>query len=128
MKNAVGLRTMERSQARSGFAPEVRNAISANRWWALIILALAQFLVVLDASIVNIALPTVGTELHLDAGTLSWIITAYVLPFGGLLLLLGGRLADRFGHRRIFISGVAGFVIASAAAGMAASGAWLLTA
>ncbi|WP_433616229.1 MFS transporter [Paenibacillus cellulositrophicus] len=97
------------------------------RWWALIALALAQFLVVLDASIVNIALPSLGSELHLGTNTLSWVITAYVLPFGGLLLL-GGRLSDRFGHRRLFMTGVAGFALASAAAGLAASGAWLLTA
>lgn len=97
------------------------------RWWALIALALAQFLVVLDASIVNIALPSLGSELHLSTNTLSWVITAYVLPFGGLLLL-GGRLSDRFGHRRLFMTGVAGFALASAAAGLANSGAWLLTA
>ncbi|MNO28547.1 Multidrug resistance protein stp [compost metagenome] len=96
------------------------------RWWALIALALAQFLVVLDASIVNIALPSLGSELHLSTNMLSWVITAYVLPFGGLLLL-GGRLSDRFGHRRLFMIGVAGFVAASAAAGLATSGAWLLT-
>lgn len=101
--------------------------MSSYRWLALIILALAQFLVVLDASIVNIALPTLGEELNLNTNTLSWIITAYVLPFGGLLLL-GGRLADRFGHRRIFLAGVAGFVFASSLAGFANSGAWLLTA
>lgn len=97
------------------------------RWWALITLAFAQFLVVLDASIVNIALPSLGSELHLSTTTLSGVITAYVLPFGGLLLL-GGRLSDRFGHRRLFMTGVAGFALASAAAGMATSGAWLLTA
>lgn len=95
------------------------------RWWALVALALAQFLVVLDASIVNIALPTMGAELRLDPNALSWAITAYVLPFGGLLLL-GGRLGDRFGHRRMFLLGVAGFALASAAAGLANSGAWLL--
>ncbi|RIX60336.1 DHA2 family efflux MFS transporter permease subunit [Paenibacillus nanensis] len=100
---------------------------SALRWWALVVLALAQFLVVLDASIVNIALPTLGTELQMNTTALSWVITAYVLPFGGLLLL-GGRLADRYGHRNIFIAGVAGFVITSAAAGLAASGTWLLAA
>lgn len=97
------------------------------RWWALIALALAQFLVVLDASIVNIALPALGSELHLSTSTLSWVITAYVLPFGGLLLL-GGRLSDRFGHRRLFMIGVSGFALASAAAGLATSGVWLLTA
>jgi EmrB/QacA subfamily drug resistance transporter len=97
------------------------------RWWALIALALAQFLVVLDASIVNIALPAIGSELHLGTSMLGWVITAYVLPFGGLLLL-GGRLSDRFGHRRLFIAGVAGFSVASAAAGASISGEWLLVA
>lgn len=97
------------------------------RWWALIALALAQFLVVLDASIVNIALPSLGSELRLSTNTLSWVITAYVLPFGGLLLL-GGRLSDRIGHRNMFVLGVAGFALASAAAGLATSGAWLLSA
>ncbi|MBY9079780.1 MFS transporter [Paenibacillus sp. HN-1] len=105
----------------------VASSVAPYRWWALIALALAQFLVVLDASIVNIALPSMGVELHLDTNTLSWVITAYVLPFGGLLLL-GGRLSDRYGHRRVFIAGVVGFALASAAAGLANSGAWLLTA
>jgi EmrB/QacA subfamily drug resistance transporter len=103
------------------------NSKSPLRWWALVVLAFAQFLVVLDASIVNIALPTLGTELEMNTTALSWVITAYVLPFGGLLLL-GGRLADRYGHRKIFIAGVAGFVITSAAAGLANSGMLLLTA
>jgi len=100
---------------------------SAHRWWALGVLALAQFLVVLDASIVNIALPALGTQLHLDTAALAWVITAYVLPFGGLLLL-GGRLADRYGHRRVFLIGVAGFVVASAIAGLSVSGGMLLAA
>lgn len=102
-----------------------KNQRSSHRWWALVILALAQFLVVLDSSIVNIALPSLGKELHLDTATLSWVITAFVVPFGGLLLL-GGRLADRFGHRRIFMIGVIGFIIASASAGLATSTEWLL--
>lgn len=95
------------------------------RGLALTVLALAQFLVVLDASIVNIALPSLGSQLHMGTTALSWVITAYVLPFGGLLLL-GGRLADRFGHRRLFLTGTAGFVIASAAAGLSVSGTMLL--
>lgn len=100
---------------------------SSRRWLALTVLALAQFLVVLDASIVNIALPSLGTDLALNTAALSWVITAYVLPFGGLLLF-GGRLADRFGHRRLFLIGVAGFVVASAVAGLASSGGMLLAA
>lgn len=103
------------------------NPRSAHRWWALSVLALAQFLVVLDASIVNIALPTVGAALGLDTAALAWVVTAYVLPFGGLLLL-GGRLADRFGHRRVFLVGVAGFALASLAAGLSVDGTMLLSA
>lgn len=98
---------------------------STRRWLALSILALAQFLVVLDASIVNIALPILGNQLGMDTVALAWVITAYVLPFGGLLLL-GGRLADRFGHRKVFLIGVAGFITASAVAGLSTSSEMLL--
>ena len=97
------------------------------RWWALAVLALAQFLVVLDASIVNIAIPTIGADLGLSSAALAWIITAYILPFGSLLLL-GGRLADRYGHRRLFLVGVVGFTAASVLAGLAATGEVLLVA
>ncbi|MGO2931896.1 MFS transporter [Microbacterium sp.] len=100
---------------------------SKRRWLALGILALAQFLVVLDSSIVNIALPVLGRELSMDTAALTWVITAYVLAFGGLLLL-GGRLADRYGHRRIFLIGSAGFVAASALAGLSISSEMLLAA
>ncbi|MCU1410767.1 MAG: hypothetical protein JWR04_1474 [Rhodoglobus sp.] len=100
---------------------------STRRWLALVVLALAQFLVILDASIVNVALPVVGAQFGLDTVTLAWVITAYVLPFGGLLLL-GGRLADRYGHRRLFLIGTVGFVAASALAGLAGGGEMLLVA
>lgn len=100
---------------------------SSHRWLALTVLALAQFLVVLDASIVNIALPSLGAGLGLDETLLTWVITAYVLPFGGLLML-GGRLADRYGHRNIFLAGVFGFIAASLAAGLSLNGAMLLAA
>ncbi|WP_166982422.1 MFS transporter [Paramicrobacterium fandaimingii] len=100
---------------------------SSRRWVALGFLALAQFLVVLDASIVNIALPVIGDTMHMDTAALAWVITAYVLPFGGLLLL-GGRLADRYGHRRIFVLGIVGFVLASAFAGLSLSGGMLIAA
>jgi EmrB/QacA subfamily drug resistance transporter len=105
-------------------APTVR---STRRWLALSILALAQFLVVLDASIVNIALPALGAQLGMDTTALPWVITAYVLAFGGLLLL-GGRLADRYGHRRVFLIGTAGFVGASVLAGLSLTSGMLLTA
>lgn len=100
---------------------------SSKRWLALTILALAQFLVVLDASIVNIALPSLGAGLGLDHNLLTWVITAYVLPFGGLLML-GGRLADRYGHRTVFLAGVLGFIAASLAAGLSINGPMLLAA
>lgn len=98
---------------------------SSRRWLALSILALAQFLVVLDASIVNIALPVLGRQLGMGTAALAWVITAYVLAFGGLLLL-GGRLADRCGHRRVFLLGTGGFVAASALAGLSVSSEMLL--
>ena len=100
---------------------------STHRWLALSILALAQFLVVLDASIVNIALPVLGRQLDMDTAALAWVITAYVLAFGGLLLL-GGRLADRYGHRRLFLAGAVGFVAASALAGLSFTTGMLLAA
>lgn len=103
------------------------NRHSTHRWLALTFLALAQFLVVLDASIVNIALPSIGARLDMDTASLAWVITAYVLPFGSLLLL-GGRLADRFGHRRLFLIGVAGFITASALAGLSVNGGMLIAA
>lgn len=98
---------------------------STRRWLALGVLALAQFLVILDASIVNIALPALGEQLALDTVALAWVITAYVLPFGGLLLL-GGRLADRYGHRKLFLIGTIGFVLASALAGLSTNSGMLL--
>ncbi|MEV4686890.1 DHA2 family efflux MFS transporter permease subunit [Microbacterium sp. LWH3-1.2] len=105
-------------------APTAR---STRRWLALSVLALAQFLVVLDASIVNIALPVLGAQLSMDTAALAWVITAYVLALGGLLLL-GGRLADRYGHRRIFLIGTAGFVAASGVAGLSSTSEMLLAA
>lgn len=117
------------SSARSVRAPSAITATtrSNQRWLALTILALAQFLVVLDASIVNIALPSLGAGLGLDHNLLTWVITAYVLPFGGLLLL-GGRLADRYGHRNVFLTGVFGFIAASLLAGFSPNGGVLLAA
>lgn len=80
--------------------------------WILALLAAAQFVVVLDASIVNVALPSIGRDLQLDQDSLSWVVNSYVLVFGGFLLL-GGRIADLMGRRRIFIAGLLLFCIAS---------------
>jgi len=90
------------------------------RWIGLALLCIAQFVVVLDASIVNVALPTIGTSLDFSQDNLSWVVNAYVLTFGGFLLL-GGRMADLLGRRRVFIGGLILFAIASFAGGLAES-------
>ncbi|MBV9293549.1 MAG: MFS transporter [Frankiales bacterium] len=92
----------------------------------LALVCLAQFMVVLDVSIVNVALPSIGRELHYSATGLQWVVNAYVLTFAGFLLL-GGRAADLFGRRRVFIVGLALFSIASLLGGFAQSS-WQLTA
>lgn len=91
---------------------------SARRWWALAAIGLAQLMVVLDATIVNIALPSAQHELGFDNDGRQWIVTAYSLAFGSLLLL-GGRLADLFGRRTTFLIGLVGFAAASALGGAA---------
>src|SRR5438093_2753722 len=88
------------------------------RWTALILLCAAQFVVVLDASIVNVALPSIGKGLHFSDQNLPWIVNAYVIAFGGFLLL-GGRAADLLGRRRVFMAGLVVVGIASLAAGFA---------
>jgi EmrB/QacA subfamily drug resistance transporter len=90
------------------------------KWAALALLAAAQFVVVLDASIVNVALPSIGRDLEFSQDNLSWVVNAYTLFFGGFLLL-GGRLADRLGRRRMFIAGMVLFALASLAGGLAQS-------
>jgi EmrB/QacA subfamily drug resistance transporter len=97
------------------------------RWIALILLCVAQFVVVLDASIVNVALPTIGSALDFTESNLPWVVNAYVLTFGGFLLL-GGRMADLIGRRRVFISGLILFALASLAGGLAATSGQLVAA
>jgi EmrB/QacA subfamily drug resistance transporter len=97
------------------------------RWLALVLLSAAQFVVVLDASIVNVALPTIGKALDFSQDNLSWIVNAYVLTFGGFLLL-GGRTADLLGRRRVFMAGLLLVAVASLAAGFAATEGQLIAA
>lgn len=104
-----------------GPAPDPR------RWRALAVLALAQFMVVLDVTIVNVALPDIQRELGFSADGLQWIVNAYTLAFGGLLLL-GGRAADLLGRRRLFLGGLGLFVGASLVAGVASSSGMLIAA
>src|SRR5690349_2920608 len=100
---------------------------SRAKWLALALLALTQFVIVLDASIVNVALPSIGRALHFSQDDLSWVVNAYTLTFGGFLLL-GGRLADLLGRRRLFIVGLVLFAAASFAGGIAQNSGWLVAA
>src|SRR5438874_10229668 len=97
------------------------------RWTALILLCVAQFVVVLDASIVNVALPTIGKGLHFSEANLPWVVNAYVIAFGGFLLL-GGRAADLLGRRRVFMAGLLVVAVASLAAGFATNQGQLIAA
>jgi EmrB/QacA subfamily drug resistance transporter len=90
----------------------------SRRWGALAVIVAAQFMVVLDVAIVNVALPSIRTDLHFSQESLQWVITAYSLLFGGVLLL-GGRLADLLGRRRLFIAGLAIFTVFSLLDGLA---------
>jgi len=99
----------------------------SRRWQALVLLCAAQFVVVLDASIVNVALPSIGEGLGFSQENLAWVVNAYILTFGGFLLL-GGRMADLLGRRRVFISGLLLVAVASLAAGFAATEGQLIAA
>ncbi|MFC3573148.1 MFS transporter [Streptomyces yaanensis] len=105
------------SVTRTG-ASAVSDDADPRRWWGLVIIALAQLMVVLDATIVNIALPSAQHDLGISDNNRQWVITAYTLAFGGLLLL-GGRIADLVGRRRTFVIGLIGFAGASALGGAA---------
>src|SRR5690348_2351248 len=94
------------------------------RWLALAVIGVAQLMIVLDASIVNIALPHAQKALHISDANRQWALTAYTLTFGGLLLL-GGRIADYLGRKRTFLIGLFGFAVASALGGAAQSAGWL---
>jgi EmrB/QacA subfamily drug resistance transporter len=98
--------------------PVAGTSAEANKWVTLVLVCLAQFMVVLDATIVNIALPTIQADLHFSQADLQWVINSYTLLFGGFLLL-GGRAADILGRKRIFIAGVILFSAASLLNGLA---------
>ena len=98
--------------------PSGRHGSHALRWWVLAVLGMAQLMVVLDATVVNIALPEAQRDLGFDDASRQWVITGYALAFGSLLLL-GGRLSDLFGRRNTFIIGLIGFSVASAVGGAA---------
>jgi EmrB/QacA subfamily drug resistance transporter len=97
------------------------------RWWALMVLCLGVLMIVLDTTIVNVALPSIREDLHFTETSLVWVVNAYMLTFGGFLLL-GGRLGDLFGHRRMFLAGLVVFTVASLACGLAQSQTLLIAA
>jgi EmrB/QacA subfamily drug resistance transporter len=97
------------------------------RWWALALLCSAYFMVILDVSIVNVALPSIEADLHFAPADLQWVLSAYALTFGGFLLL-GGRTADLLGRRRVFMGGLALFTVASLVCGLSTSEGMLIAA
>ncbi|MEU1181393.1 MFS transporter [Streptomyces sp. NPDC005820] len=113
--------------ARTGTEPAPPASASARKWWILAVVALAQLMVVLDATIVNIALPSAQADLGFSDGNRQWIVTAYALAFASLLLL-GGRIADLFGRKTAFLVGVVGFAAVSALGGAATNFEMLVTA
>src|SRR6266705_310385 len=109
-----------------GFLGEQRMSIGdRTRWFALIVLCLGTLMIVLDTTIVNVALPSIRASLGFSGTSLAWVVNAYLLTFGGFLLL-GGRLGDLFGHRRLLLYGIAIFTAASLACGLSGSQALLV--
>jgi EmrB/QacA subfamily drug resistance transporter len=98
---------------------------TTNPWIVLVLICFAQFMVVLDATVVNVALPSIQKDLHMTEANLQWIVNAYTLVFGGFLLL-GGRAGDLLGRKRLFLAGVVVFTVASLLNGLAQSSEWLI--
>ena len=98
--------------------PAAGDQAARRKWLVLAVIVAAQFMVVLDVAIVNVALPSIRTDLHFSQESLQWVITAYAIFFGGVLLL-GGRLADLLGRRRLFIVGLVIFTVSSLLDGLA---------
>src|SRR5918995_3619780 len=100
---------------------------SRTRWLALYVLCLGDLMIVLDVTIVGVALPSIREDLGFSEESLAWVVNAYLITFGGFLLL-GGRLGDIFGHRRLFLAGIALFTVASAVCGLSNSQGMLIAA
>src|SRR5438045_6340756 len=100
---------------------------SRTRWFALYVLCLGSLMIVLDATIVNVALPSIKEDLGFSETSVAWVVNAYLLTYGGFLLL-GGRLGDLFGNRRLFLIGITLFTLASLACGVADSQWFLVSA
>src|ERR687885_1443565 len=100
---------------------------SRTRWFALYTLCLASLMIVLDVTVVNVALPSIRGDLHFTETSLAWVVNGYLLTYGGFLLL-GGRLGDIFGHRRLFMAGISAFTLASLGCGLATTQWFLVSA
>ncbi len=118
---------MSSDQNGHGITIELADGRTVPSWLVLALVCVGQFMVVLDASIVNVALPSIQRDLHFSTSSLQWVVNAYTLTFAGFLLL-GGRAADLFGRRRIFLVGLAVFTASSLFGGLAQNEAWLVTA
>src|ERR1700735_866539 len=103
------------------------HAAERSRWLALYVLCVGVLMIVLDVTIVNVALPSIQDDLHFSTSSLAWVVNAYLIAFGGLLLL-AGRFGDLIGRRRIFLAGVGVFTAASLACGLAGSQSVLIAA
>ena len=112
--------------SQAGFSPEAGLRPDPRRWRSLAVLGLIQFMLVLDLTIVNVALPKIQHDLGFSHQGLAWVVNGYALTAGGLLLL-GGRLADMFGRRRLFLAGVSLFAVASVISGTAVGPTMLVT-
>ena len=97
---------------------ELNESAGPRRWKALAVVSLAQFMLILDLTVINVALPALGASLDLSRTAFTWAVSAYVLFFGGLMLF-GGQLADIFGSRRVMLAGLAIFTLASLTSGLA---------
>src|SRR5215831_22408 len=102
-----------------------RSPAMRRRWWSLVAVSLATFMTYLDNNVINVAIPTIQRSLHLSIASLEWVVSSYILVFAGLMLA-GGRLADLYGRRRLFLIGLSVFTLASLAAGLAGSGSVLI--
>ncbi len=108
-------------------APTVPVAVRSRRGLALTIIVIGQLMLVLDSTVMNVALPRIQASLHFSPTDLSWVVSSYTVTFGGLLLL-GGRVGDILGRRRMFVIGVAVFSVASLVGGLAPTAGWLIAA
>ena len=113
------------TEHRGAATVELRSGRVVAAWIVVAIVCVGQFMVVLDVSVVNLALPSIQHELHFGPSGLQWIVNAYTLTFAGFLLL-GGRAADLYGRRRVFMTGLTVFTLGSLLCGAAQSEAWLV--